>query len=45
MAVAGNRVGATSRVDSNFGPQYSRRNLDRGNLGNGNALIVAPKEP
>ena len=44
MAVAGNRIGAASRVNSNFRPQYARGNLDRGDLGNGNALIVAPKE-
>ena len=44
MAVAGDRVGAASRVNSNFGPQYARGNLDRSDLGNGNALIVAPKE-
>jgi len=44
MAVAGNWIGAAGRVNSNFGPQYARGDLDRGDLWNGNALVVAPKE-
>ena len=44
MASAGDRIGSSSRINSDLRPQDTGRYLDRSDLGNGDALFGAAEK-